>query len=309
MERYYTYSRFLKEFFGKKIYKICLDGGFTCPNRDGSLSDIGCLFCSEGGSGEYAASVDLSIKEQITQGKAQTAKKYQGEDYLAYFQAFTNTYAPLAVLRNLYEEAIECEEICGIIIGTRPDCLAEEVLYLIEELNQRKPVFLELGFQTCHDSTASFLNRGYESSVLSDAVLRCASHGIRVSVHVIAGLPGETKEMQYETIDFLNQLPIAGIKISMLYLLKNTPLASYYKEHPFPLYSLEEYVALMADYIERLRPDIVIERITGDGPRDLLIAPDWILHKRQVLNMIQKELKQRDTVQGRKYVRRIFNTL
>lgn len=302
MERYYSYSRFLKEYFGEKVYKICIDGGFTCPNRDGSLSTLGCLFCSEGGSGEFAEQASLSIKEQIELGKRQTEKKYHGSRYMAYFQAFTNTYAPIPHLRKLYEEACDCEEICALIIGTRPDCLSEPVLDLLEELQQKKPVFLELGFQTCHDSTAHFLNRGYDSWVFADAVKRCAAHGIRVTAHVIAGLPGETPEMQYQTIHFLNKLPISGIKISMLYLLKNTPLASYYEKYPFPVYSMEEYVDVVIGYLEHLRPDIVIERITGDGPRDLLIEPKWILHKRLVLNTIQKELKLRNTQQGKKYV-------
>lgn len=302
MERYYSYSRFLKEYFGEKIYKICLDGGFTCPNRDGTLSKKGCLFCSEGGSGEYAEQSCYSIKEQISHGKKQTASKYQGERYLAYFQAFTNTYAPISHLRKLYEEACDCEEICGLIIGTRPDCLSESVLSLLEEIQKKTPVFLELGFQTSHNETAHFLNRGYDSHIFADAVRRCQAHHLRVSTHIILGLPGETKEMQYETIEYLNALPISGIKISMLYLLKNTPLASYYEKHPFPLYTMEEYVSLVVDVLERLRPDIVIERLTGDGPRNLLIAPEWILHKRYVLNAIQKELKSRNTVQGKKYV-------
>ncbi len=302
MERYYSYSRFLKEFFGEKIYKICLDGGFTCPNRDGSISALGCLFCSEGGSGDFAELSTLSIKEQIRQGKSQTAKKYQGSHYLAYFQAFTNTYGPVDHLRKLYEEALECPEICGLIIGTRPDCLSEEVLELIEELQEQKPIFLELGFQTCHDETARFLNRGYDSYVFADAVNRCHAHHIRVTAHVIAGLPGETRQMQYETIDYLNKLPISGIKISMLYLLKNTPLADFYERQPFSFYSMEEYVDLVIGYLERLRPDIVVERITGDGPKELLIEPRWILNKRLVLNTIQKELKLRNTQQGKKYV-------
>ena len=302
MERYYSYSRFLKEYFGEKVYKICLDAGFTCPNRDGRLSRRGCLFCSEGGSGEYAEQAGLPIREQIARGRSQTASKYQGQHYLAYFQAFTNTYAPLPVLRSLYEEALSCQEICGLIIGTRPDCLDEDVLQLLEELHQIKPVFLELGLQTCHDQTAHFLNRGYDSAVFADAVRRCDRHHLRVTAHVIVGLPGESKEMQYETIDFLNALPVSGIKISMLYLLKRTPLADYYEKHPFPLYDMEEYVDVVTGCIERLRPDIVIERITGDGPRDLLIAPDWILHKRLVLNTIQKELKRKNITQGKSYV-------
>ena len=304
MERYYSYSRFLKEYFGDKIYKICLDGGFTCPNRDGTLSSEGCIFCSEGGSGDFAESSSLSITDQILHGRRQTSEKYQGQRYLAYFQAFTNTYAPLPRLRQLYEEAIRQESICGIIIGTRPDCLPEPVLQYMEDLQKKenKPVFLELGLQTCHDDTARFLNRGYPTEVFTDAVIRCHEHGLRVTAHTIAGLPGETSEMQYQTVEYLNKLPVSGIKISMLNLLRNTPLASWYQEHPFHILTMEEYVDLVIGYLERLRPDIVIERITGDGSRALLIEPKWILHKHLVLNTIRKEMKQRNTRQGIKYV-------
>ena len=304
MERYYSYSRFLKEYFGDKIYKICLDGGFTCPNRDGTLSREGCIFCSEGGSGDFAESSSLSITDQILHGRKQTSEKYQGQRYLAYFQAFTNTYAPLPRLRQLYEEAIRQESICGIIIGTRPDCLPDPVLQYMEDLQKKenKPVFLELGLQTCHDDTATFLNRGYPTEIFTDAVIRCHEHGLRVTAHTIAGLPGETSEMQYQTVEYLNKLPISGIKISMLNLLRNTPLASWYQEHPFHILTMEEYVDLVIGYLERLRPDIVIERITGDGSRALLIEPKWILHKHLVLNTIRKEMKQRNTRQGIKYV-------
>ena len=304
MERYYSYSRFLKEYFGDKIYKICLDGGFTCPNRDGTLSTEGCLFCSQGGSGDFAENASLSITEQILHGRKQTSEKYHGQRYLAYFQAFTNTYAPLSRLRHLYEEAIGQESICGIIVGTRPDCLPEEVLQYMKDLQEKekKPVFLELGFQTCHDDTARFLNRGYDSEVFADAVIRCHEHGLRVTAHTIAGLPGETREMQFETVEYLNKLPVSGIKISMLNLLRNTPLASWYQEHPFPILTMEEYVDLVIGYLERLRPDIVIERITGDGSRKLLIEPQWILKKHLVLNTIRKEMKRRNTRQGIKYV-------
>ena len=304
MERYYSYSRFLKEYFGDKIYKICLDGGFTCPNRDGTLSREGCIFCSEGGSGDFAESSSLSITDQILHGRRQTSEKYQGQRYLAYFQAFTNTYAPLPRLRQLYEEAIRQESICGIIVGTRPDCLPEPVLQYMEDLQKKenKPVFLELGLQTCHDDTARFLNRGYPTEIFTDAVIRCHEHGLRVTAHTIAGLPGETSEMQYQTVEYLNKLPVSGIKISMLNLLRNTPLASWYQEHPFHILTMEEYVDLVIGYLERLRPDIVIERITGDGSRALLIEPKWILHKHLVLNTIRKEMKQRNTRQGIKYV-------
>ncbi len=309
MERYYSYSRFLKEYFGEKVFKICLDGGFTCPNRDGTLSTEGCLFCSQGGSGEFAEKSCYSIKEQIVLGKSQTSKKYQGSKYLAYFQAYTNTYAPLSRLRLLYEEALDREEVCGMIIGTRPDCLPESVLSYLEELNRKKPVFLELGFQTCHDRTALFLNRGYVSRIFDEAVLRCHKHGLRVTAHIIAGLPGETAGMQYETIDYLNRLPVSGIKISMLNLLKSTPLAAYHEKHPFPLYTMEEYVDVVIGCLVRLRPDIVVERITGDGPRNLLIEPKWILEKHKVLNTIQKELKRRNRKQGDSYVGRNLHSL
>ena len=290
MERYYSYSRFLKEYFGDKIYKICLDGGFTCPNRDGTLSREGCIFCSKGGSGDFAESSSLSITDQILHGRRQTSEKYQGQRYLAYFQAFTNTYAPLPRLRQLYEEAIRQESICGIIIGTRPDCLPEPVLQYMENLQKKenKPVFLELGLQTCHDDTARFLNRGYPTEIFTDAVIRCHEHGLRVTAHTIAGLPGETSEMQYQTVEYLNKLPVSGIKISMLNLLRNTPLASWYQEHPFHILTMEEYVDLVIGYLERLRPDIVIERITGDGSRALLIEPTWILHIHLVLNTIRE---------------------
>ena len=299
MERFYSYNRFLKEYFGEKIYKICLDGGFTCPNRDGTLSTGGCIFCSEGGSGEYSASATLSIPEQIRLGNSQTSGKYQGRKYIAYFQAFTNTYAPVEHLLYLYEQAIAPEEIVGLAIGTRPDCLSSAVFDLLEEINQKKPVFLEMGLQTCHDETAHFLNRGYKTSIFTEAVKECHRRGIRTTAHLILGLPGESREMFRETIDYINDLPVGGVKLSMLYLLKNTQLARLYEQSPFPIFTLESYVDCVIDCIEHLRPDIVIERITGDGPASLLIEPKWSLRKRHVLNTINKELKQRDSFQGK----------
>lgn len=301
MERYYSYNRFLKEYFGEKIYKICLDGGFTCPNRDGTLSTGGCIFCSEGGSGEYSESAALSIPEQLEIGKNQTSNKYQGQKYIAYFQAFTNTYAPVERLRFLYEQAIAPEEIVGLAIGTRPDCLSPAVLDLLEELNRQKPIFLEMGLQTCHDKTADFLNRGYKTSVFADMATECSKRGIRTTAHLILGLPGESRNMLLESINYVNSLPIQGVKLSMLYILKNTKLARFYEEHPFPVFTLESYVDCVIECIEHLRPDIVIERITGDGPADLLIAPKWSLHKRLVLNTINKKLKQRDSRQGKQW--------
>ena len=301
MERYKSYSSFIKEYFGEKMYKICLDGGFTCPNRDGTLSVGGCSFCSARGSGDYAEQAGMSIPEQIRLGRRQTAGKYRGSHYIAYFQAFTSTYASTDRLRDLFESALAMEEVAALAIGTRPDCLPEETLFLLEELNQKKPIFLEMGLQTCHDTTAAMLNRCYKSSLFADTARRVSRHGLRCCAHVILGLPGETRQMQYDTIHFLNQLPVSGIKLSMLYVLKDTALGRQYENEPFPLYSLEEYVDVVIGCLERLRPDIVVERMTGDGPLHLLLAPEWIPKKGRVLNLIHHEMKIRDTFQGKYY--------
>lgn len=302
MERYRSYSSFLKDFFGEKVYKICIDGGFTCPNRDGTISTGGCIFCSEGGSGEFCEDSVLTIEEQIEKGRQQTARKYHGGKYIAYFQAFTGTYAPIPKLRELYMQAMAPEEICGLSIASRPDCLSEEVLDLLSECSRIKPVFLELGLQTCHDSTARRINRGYDTIVFEQAVKRCEKHGIRVCVHIILGLPGEDQDMILDTISYINRLPVQGVKLSMLHILKNTPLGDEYESNPFPVYSMEEYVDILVNCIEALRPDIVIERITGDGPKNLLLAPLWSRDKRRVLGSIQKELARRDSWQGKNYI-------
>lgn len=300
MERFYSLNRHYRERFGEKIYKLSLDGGFSCPNRDGTLGTGGCIFCSEGGSGDFAASRRLSVKEQLEEAKHIFSCKKVGNKYIAYFQAFTNTYGPLSYLEQIYQEAMEPEEIVGISIGTRPDCLSDEVISLLGRLNQIKPVYLELGLQTIHEDTARFIRRGYPLPVFDDAVMRAKRAGLNVVCHIILGLPGETKEMIFETISHLNHLPIDGIKIAMLHVLKGTDLAKVYKHTPFPVYEKDTYVDLVIDCLERLRKDIVIHRITGDGPKELLIAPLWSQNKRDVLNSIQKRLKERDTWQGRK---------
>lgn len=302
MERFYTLNRHYRERFGEKIYKLSLDGGFTCPNRDGTLGTRGCIFCSEGGSGDFAANRCLSIRDQLEEAKQIFSGKTTGNKYIAYFQAFTNTYAPVSYLKKIYEEAMEPDDIVGISIGTRPDCLPDDVIQLLAKLNKRKPIYLELGLQTIHDTTAEFIRRGYPLSVFEDAVIRGKNAGLNVVCHVILGLPGETNEMIFETISYLNRLPIDGIKLSLLHILRNTDLADLYESTPFPTYSKEEYVELVIDCLERLRKDIVIHRITGDGPKDLLIAPLWSLNKRDVLNSIQKRFKERETHQGRKEV-------
>lgn len=291
----------LRERFGEKLYKLTLNGGCTCPNRDGTLGTRGCIFCSEGGSGEFAASPQLSIQEQIEDGKRRLAGKRPVKKYIAYFQAYTNTYAPVEHLRRVFTEAISCPEIAVLSIATRPDCLGEEVLELLEELNRRKPVWVELGLQTIHEKTASFIRRGYPLPVFDQAVKELEARGIEIIVHTILGLPGETADMMLDTVRYVNSTPAAGIKLQLLHILKHTDLADYYQHTGFHILTMNEYVDLVIRCLEVCRPDLVIHRLTGDGPKDLLIAPEWSQAKRQVLNTIQKELKRRNTFQGRLY--------
>lgn len=291
----------LRERFGEKLYKLTLNGGCTCPNRDGTLGTRGCIFCSEGGSGEFAASPQLSIQEQIEDGKRRLAGKRPVKKYIAYFQAYTNTYAPVEHLRRVFTEAISCPEIAVLSIATRPDCLGEEVLELLEELNRRKPVWVELGLQTIHEKTASFIRRGYPLPVFDRAVKELEARGIEIIVHTILGLPGETADMMLDTMRYVNSTPAAGIKLQLLHILKHTDLADYYQHTGFHILTMNEYVDLVIRCLEVCRPDLVIHRLTGDGPKDLLIAPEWSQAKRQVLTTIQKELKRRNTFQGRLY--------
>lgn len=300
-KRYYSLDYYLKETYGKKLYKLSLNGGMTCPNRDGTLDTRGCIFCSRGGSGDFAANPNFSVTEQINEAKAQVKDKHKSSSYIAYFQAYTNTYAPVERLRALFFEAITHPDIRILSIATRPDCLSSEILDLLEELNRIKPVWIELGLQTMHPETAAFIRRGYELPVFEDAVLALRSRGIDVIVHTIIGLPGETPQMLLQTIHYLDQLDIQGIKLQLLHILKDTDLADYYKEHPFSVLSMEEYFALLGTCICHLRPDIVIHRLTGDGPKPLLIAPLWSAHKRYVLNQMQAYFKTHDIWQGKEY--------
>ncbi len=297
-KRYYSFDSFLKNTFGEKIYKVSLDGGFTCPNRDGTIGTGGCIFCSEGGSGDFASDARLSIQDQITQGISLVAAKSPSSRYIAYFQAFTNTYAPVSRLRQLFTEAMEDPRIAALAIGTRPDCLPSDVLSLLKELNNQKPVFVELGLQTIHPSTAGLIRRGYPLSCFEEAVWNLSSIGVWTVVHLILGLPGETEEMMLESVRYLNSLPVHGVKFSMLHILKGTDLADMYREDPFPVFTMESYIDLILRCIGNLRKDIVIHRLTGDGPRDLLIAPLWSLRKRTVLNGIAHQLKVQDIRQG-----------
>ena len=298
-KRYYSLDYYIKETYGEKLYKLSLDGGMTCPNRDGSIDNRGCIFCSAGGSGDFAGDRRLSIREQISEAKQLVSRKHTGSSYIAYFQAYTNTYAPVDYLEKIFIEAISEPDIRILSIATRPDCLSYEVLELLSRLNQIKPVWVELGLQTMHKKSADFIRRGYDLDVFEKAVYDLKNIGITVITHVILCLPDENTTMMLETISYLNELPIDGIKLQLLHILKGTDLANVYEANPFSLPNLEEYVELLGQIISHLREDIVIHRLTGDGPKSLLIAPLWTGNKRLVLNRIQKYFKDADIWQGK----------
>lgn len=298
-KRYHSLNYHLRKTYGEKLYKISLDGGMTCPNRDGTLGTRGCIFCSKGGSGDFAASKVLSITEQIETGKQQAARKYTGNSYIAYFQAYTNTYAPAAYLRQIFTEAIQNPNIRILSIATRPDCLGPDVISLLKELAAIKPIWVELGLQTIHEDTARFIRRGYDLPVFERAIHDLRNAGITVIVHTILGLPGESRKQMLQTVNYLNTQDIQGIKFQLLHILKDTDLADYYERHPFPLLDMEAYFSILAEQLTHLRPDIVVHRLTGDGPKQLLIAPLWTGNKRQVLNQMQAYFKRHDIWQGK----------
>lgn len=290
-------SEWLKDQFGTKVYKLSLTAGCTCPNRDGTVGTGGCTFCSEGGSGEFAAPF-LPVRDQMRLAKERVDAKFPAKTagekrrYIAYFQSYTNTYGDPNRLKKLFTEAIEQPEICALSIGTRPDCLSEEILALLEELNRIKPVWVELGLQTIHEKTAQKINRGYSLSVFEQAYRNLKKLGLTVVVHVILNLPGESEEDMLDTIRYLSNLSpaIDGIKLQQLQILKNTKLASEYENESFPLFSLEEYTDLLKHCLEILPESVIIHRLTGDGPKKLLIAPEWCADKKRVLNTLKKEL-------------------
>lgn len=300
--RYYALDYYLKETYHEKMYKLSLNGGCTCPNRDGTCGTRGCIFCSEGGSGDFAPEAGISVKDQLAAGKEQVSQKYHGNSYIAYFQAFTNTYAPVSHLRAMFTEAIADPEVKILSIATRPDCLSPEILALLAELNQQKPVWIELGLQTIHETTARFIRRGYGLSIFEEAVLQLRKINITVIVHVILFLPGESEADMLKTITYLNTMPVQGIKLQLLHILENTDLADVYRETPFPVPDMETYFRVLGTCICHLRPDIVIHRLTGDGPKSLLIAPLWTGNKRLVLNSLQKYFREENIWQGKNYI-------
>ncbi len=289
---YLSFNKYLKDRFGQKVYKISLDGGFTCPNRDGNIDTRGCIFCSRGGSGDFAESRDISITEQIENGKKRVEKKIKSGKYIAYFQAFTNTYAPVETLKKKYEEAINHPDIVALSIATRPDCLGEDVLRLLDEMNKIKPVFVELGLQTIHQKSAEYIRRGYDLSVYDKAVKDLKKIGINVVVHVILGLPNESEEDMLETVKYVCQSGANGIKLQLLHVIDGTDLAKDYEKGLFKTLEFDEYVKLIVKCVEIIPKDIVIHRLTGDGAKKDLIAPLWSADKKRVLNAINKALRE-----------------
>lgn len=296
---YHSLDYALKTEFGEKVYKAALNGGFTCPNRDGKLGTRGCIFCSAEGSGDFAASVKLPVTEQIDTAIKAIRKKTTANRFIAYFQSFTNTYGSIDRMRRLFSEAINHPNTAVLSVATRPDCLPDEVLELLTEMNQIKPVWVELGLQSIHEKTAEWMRRGYKLSVFEEAVKKLRERNITVIVHVILGLKDETKDMMLETIRYLNHMDIQGIKLQLLHVIEGTDLADEYLRGEQKALSKEEYIDLVIACLENLSPDIVVHRVTGDGPSDRLLAPMWSVRKREVLNQIHHEMKLRESFQGK----------
>ena len=298
--QYRSLNQAMRERFGCKVYKLALDGGMTCPNRDGTVGDRGCIFCSDVGSGEFAAPACGDISRQIAQAKARVERKNKGGKYVAYFQSFTNTYGHLSYLEQIFREAIQPEEIVALSVATRPDCLEPEVIRLLADLNTRKPVWVELGLQTIHPDSACYIRRGYDLEVYDQAVRRLKEAGLEVITHVILGLPGESHEQMVETVRYVGQSGVDGIKLQLLHVLEGTDLAQDWREGKVPVMELEEYVQLLEDCLSVLPPDVVIHRLTGDGHKRDLLAPLWTGDKKRVLNTINQAFARDHVCQGSK---------
>ena len=299
-KRYHTLDYFYKHKFNNKVFKVSLNAGFTCPNKDGKSGTGGCIYCSKLGSGEFAGNKEKDLLTQFEEVKNIISKKWPNSSYIGYFQANTNTYAPVSILKDKYEPILKLDNVVGLNIATRPDAITEECLDYLEDLNKRTYLTIELGLQTIHSETSDLINRCHTLSCFTDMVEKLRARNINIVVHIINGLPYETKEMMIETVKFLNNLDIQGIKIHMLSVLKNTALADLYEKDNFHILTKEEYIDIVCEQLEYLRPEIVIHRITGDPKKEDLIEPTWLIKKFCVLNDIDKELKKRDSFQGKK---------
>ena len=300
-KRYRSLNYFLREKFGGKVFKISLDAGFTCPNRDGKVSTGGCVFCSQRGSGDFAGTA-RDLVEQFYEVKRMMNRKWKAGRYIAYFQAYTNTYADVDTLREKYYSILDLEDVVGIAIATRPDCLPGDVLELLEEINSRTYLWVELGLQTIHEATAKLINRGYGLDTYITSVKELKKRGIEVVTHTILGLPGESRQDMLKTVDFIANTGTQGIKLHLLHLLKDTRLVEMYEMGEFRLMTMDEYTETIVDCLEKIPESMVIHRITGDGPRDTLIGPKWSLKKFEVINAIEHLMMDRDTWQGKYYV-------
>lgn len=298
-DKFYKLNSFLKENFKEKIYKVSLDGGFTCPNRDGKISNKGCLFCSDKGSGEFAGDRCKTITAQINEQIDFMKDKIGSSKVIAYFQNFTNTYGDVEHLRKIYYEALNHEKVIGIAIATRPDCLSDDVIKLLDEINKKYFLWVELGLQTANDSIGKIINRGYDTKVYTDSCKILNEKNIKFVTHMIVGLPKEEKKDLYDTIDLINSVKSWGIKIHLLYILKNSKLLNYYQQNPFKIYEKDEYENTVIELLERLSPSIVVHRLTGDAKKDELFEPLWSLNKRGILNSIEKKLKSSKSYQGK----------
>lgn len=297
---YRSLNEELREKFGEKLYKLALDGGFTCPNRDGTIGSHGCTFCL-GGSGSFAEGKCASVSEQIERAKRRVEKKNPSGKYIAYFQSYTNTYAPVKRLEALFGEALAHPDIAALSVGTRPDCLPPEVLELLARLNKIKPVWVELGLQTIHEQTAEKIRRGYDLSVFDKAVKDCKAAGLYTVVHMIIGLPGETPEMAAQTADYIGKSGADGIKLQLLHVLRGTDMAEQYAAGEFEAMSMEEYISALEECVRRLPPQMTIHRLTGDGNKKYLIAPLWSADKKRVLNAVNGAFRRDNVVQGEHY--------
>ncbi len=290
---YYSYNEYMKERFGEKVYKLSLDAGLTCPNRDGTKGTGGCIFCSAGGSGDFSERHIDDINLQIDRAKSQVAGKYRGDKYVAYFQSYTNTYGDIDYLRKIFFDAINNGNIVALSIGTRPDCLENDVIELLGELNKIKPVFVELGLQTIHEETAKLINRCYELPEYDEAVKKLKEIGVNVVVHVILGLPYETEEMMLKTVDYAVKSGADGIKLHLLHVLKGTALEKMYLDGVFETLSEDEYIALVIKCLKRIPKNVVVHRVMGDAPKKLLAAPLWSANKKEILNRLNREIKKK----------------
>jgi radical SAM protein (TIGR01212 family) len=297
--RYYDLNTYFREQFGVRVHKLTVDAGMNCPNRDGTISKGGCIYCNARGSGTGAHARGFSITRQLEDNKAAVARRFKAGKFLAYFQSFTNTYAPVEKLKAIYDEALSVPDIVGLAIGTRPDCIDEDKLALLETYARSHMVWIEYGLQSAHDNTLRRINRGHDAAAFQKAVIATAGRGIRIAAHIILGLPGEDRNHMRATTDFLAGLPLDGVKLHLLYIIKDTALEELYRSGRYSCLQQAEYADLVCDVIERLPARMVIQRLTGDPHRDELVAPQWALRKSDTLNRIKKRLEERDTWQGK----------